>query len=316
MKKIQLIKNPELFQGKKQLYMDKEYFEGWYYKNTSSQESIAFIPGISINPINKHAFIQIMTLTSSYYITYDIKDFHFSSTPFCIQIKNNIFTKEIIIIDIKNQEQNLNISGHIHYKSVQNLHHSLFQPNIMGPFSYLSFLECYHAILSMKSMINGVIYINGKKIQFENGDGYIEKDWGYSFPKSYIWSQANSFLKTDASFMISIAHIPFYCFSFKGLICVLIVNDKEYRFSTYNNAKIIQFIEAKNSIDITLQKGNYQLDIQAKSKQNLELLAPVQGNMKKEIFESLLATTTITLKKDHHIIFHDTSPYGGLEIVE
>lgn len=90
MKKIHLIKNPELFQGEKQLDMNKEYFEGWYYKNTNSKESIAFIPRISINPTHKHSFIQIMTFTSSYYVTYDIKDFHFSSTPFCIQIKNKI----------------------------------------------------------------------------------------------------------------------------------------------------------------------------------------------------------------------------------
>ena len=54
-----------------------------------------------------------------------------------------------------------------------------------------------------------------------------------------IYMESSQFFKTNASFMISIAHIPFYCFSFRGLICVLIIDNKEYHFTTYNNTKII-----------------------------------------------------------------------------
>lgn len=93
-----------------------------------------------------------------------------------------------------NQKQNLNISGYIYYKSIQNFYHSFLQPNIMGPFSYISFLECYHAILNMKILINGYININKKKIQFENDDCYIEKDWGFPF-LNHIYGIKPIFLK-------------------------------------------------------------------------------------------------------------------------
>lgn len=53
----------------------------------------------------------------------------------------------------------------------------------MGPFSYIPFMECNHSILSMKSSANGLININDKEIKFNNGIGYIEKDWGYSIVK-------------------------------------------------------------------------------------------------------------------------------------
>ena len=48
MNKMFLMKNPDLFQGEKNLNTNKNYFEGWYFKNTNNIESISFIPGINI----------------------------------------------------------------------------------------------------------------------------------------------------------------------------------------------------------------------------------------------------------------------------
>ena len=49
----------------------------------------------------------------------------------------------------KDNIQNLRIYGDIKYTSSKNIHTSFFSPNIMGPFSYIPFMECNHAILSM-----------------------------------------------------------------------------------------------------------------------------------------------------------------------
>ncbi len=43
------MKNPELFQGEKYLGTNKNYFEGWYFKNTNHEEGISFIFGINID---------------------------------------------------------------------------------------------------------------------------------------------------------------------------------------------------------------------------------------------------------------------------
>ena len=102
MKKIDLIKNPELFQGEKYLNINKNYFEGWYFKNTTINNGISFIPGINIDGKNKKSFIQIITNNESYFVNYNIDDFKFNYNPFYIQIKNNIFSKEKIHIDIAN----------------------------------------------------------------------------------------------------------------------------------------------------------------------------------------------------------------------
>ena len=134
MKKLFLIKNPELFQGEEKLETSENYFEGWYFKNTNNENGISFIPGININGNEKKAFIQIITNNSSFFINYNIDNFKFSSKPFYIQIGNNIFSKDGIHIDIKDIEQNLIIFGDIKYSNSRNISTNFLNPNIMRPF--------------------------------------------------------------------------------------------------------------------------------------------------------------------------------------
>ena len=238
MNKIFLIKHPEVFQGKKHIKTNNNYFEGWYFKITNKESGVSFIPGINIDGHNKKAFIQVITNNCSYFVNYNIDDFKFNFEPFYIKIGDNFFSKDAIHIDINDATQNLIVFGDIKYSNNKNIRTNFFNPNIMGPFSYIPFMECNHAILSMKSRADGEIIINKNKLFFSDNIGYIEKDWGYSFPKSYIWCQGNDFQNPGASFMLSIADVPFKNFHFKGIICDLIINNDEFKFATYNNSKL------------------------------------------------------------------------------
>lgn len=309
------MKNPELFQGEKYINTKRNYFEGWYFKNTNTENGVSFIPGININDSDVKAFIQVITNDASYFVNYSIDDFKFVSRPFYIKIGNNFFSKDGIYIDIKDKTQDLIVSGGIKYSNSQNISTNFFNPNIMGPFSYVPFMECNHAILSMKSKADGEIIINNNTISFNNDIGYMEKDWGCSFPKSYIWCQGNDFQNSNASFMLSIANIPFKFFHFKGIICDLIIDSKEFKFTTYNNAKLIKYDVDNNSLNIILKKGCYSLNVKSKYNEGLKLFAPVKGKMEKNIFESISTSINITLKKDNIVIFSDTSKNCGLEIV-
>lgn len=316
MNKLKLIKNSELFQGEKYLNKKKNYFEGWYFKHTTPNKGISFIPGINIDDTGAKAFIQIITNNTSYYVNYNIEEFKFNHNPFHIQIGNSTFSKEKININIEDKSQNLKIYGNIEYSNSKNISTNILAPNIMGLFSYIPFMECNHAIISMQNTINGLIKINNEEICFNNDKGYIEKDWGCSFPKSYIWCQGNNFQNTNASFMFSVADIPFKLFSFKGLICVVLIENKEFKFTTYNNARILECEIKEDFFNITFKKDLYILNIKSKYNKGLKLAAPIKGKMTKDIFESISTTVTVTLKKGKEIIFCDTSNMCGLEIVE
>ena len=316
MRKNFLIKNPELFQGERYLKNIKDYFEGWYFKNSNGYDNISFIPGISINKGIKKVFIQVITSNESYYFNYDIDDFEYSYKPFYIKIGNNYFSLDNIHIDIVDRDNNIYIKGDIGYCECININTSRLSPNIMGIFSYVPFMECNHAIINMRNRTNGIININDREINFDDGIGYIEKDYGYSFPKKYIWIQGNDFFKQDAAFMISIADIPFKLFHFRGFICSLIVDGCEYRFASYNNSKILKYYVDDKKINIILKKGKYRLKVYSKYGDGLKLIAPVKGDMSKEIIESISEEIYVVLEKNGKVIFDDVSTNCGLEIVK
>lgn len=185
----------------------------------------------------------------------------------------------------------------------------------MGPFSYVPFMECNHAILCMRNSISGSIHLNDDIYNFNHGIGYIEKDWGCSFPKSYVWCQGNNFAHSDASFLLSIADIPFMSMNFKGLICVLIIGQKEYRFASYNRSRITKYEITEKGINIQLQRKSYTLSITSYYEVGHVLSAPVEGKMDKNIYESISASINVTLKENSTILFSDTSTCCGLEIV-
>ena len=73
---------------------------------------------------------------------------------------------------------------------------------------------------------------------------------------------------------------------------------------------------SNDSMNVTLKKGNYYLNIKSTYSVGLKLSAPVKGKMLKDIFESISSSITVTLKKDNVIIFSDISTNCGLEIVQ
>lgn len=316
MRKIISFKNPCVFQGCKYLEGNKNYFEEWYYKNTSDNFTISFIPGISINKNEKKAFIQVITNDNSYNIDYDIKEFEYSNSPFKIRIGNSYFTFDSIHIDIDDKEKNLSIYGDLEYTTNRNITTNWLSPNIMGIFSYIPNMECNHAIISMKNIINGSLSINNRDINFNNGIGYIEKDWGCSFPKEYIWCQGNNFDNENVSFMLSIADIPFKLFSFRGFICSLIIDNKEYRFATYNGAKIVKCDTSNNNVNVILKKDDYLLEVTAICKDGFRLSAPVKGDMSRDIIESICSEINIKLKERGKVLFFGKSKTCGLEVVK
>lgn len=210
----------------------RSFFEGWYLKHDNGKNSIAFIPSVHFdkNCIAK-AFIQIITESGSYTADFEFKDFFAAKKKFEIKIGNNKFSESGISVDINLPR--FTCRGKIYYGRFTPLKY-----NIMGPFSIVPKMECNHGILSLTHRLSGSLNINGKEIDFNNGYGYIERDWGKSFPKTYTWLH----FKEDGSentISVSIADIPFLKMNFRGLIAVVYENGKEYRLATYNGGKVI-----------------------------------------------------------------------------
>ncbi|MDN5338808.1 MAG: tocopherol cyclase [Thermotogaceae bacterium] len=300
------IYHPENYHGKNK----KNFFEGWYFKNSDSQQKYVFavIPGVSIGD-DSHSFIQIIDNDGfSKYYRFDFDDFKSSNNPFSVSIRNNYFSLKKIVLDLED------ISAELFFENIKPWPVTLFKPGAMGPYGFLNFLECYHGILSFNHTVKGTVVVRGKEKDFKKGKGYIEKDWGRSFPKSWIWSASNDFENSDASFTVSIANVPFGRSYFVGFILGLYLNGKIYQFTTYNGAKIHELYIENNKISFKASRKKYHLEVEIiKGKGNI-LLAPKNGNMVGRINESLDSEIRIIFRKGNEIVFSGKGINAGLEV--
>ncbi len=316
--KFKKSKHSTFFQGNKR---KKNYFEGWYFKmvGQDGKSIISVIPGISLstNGDQKHAFIQIidgMTGETSYH-TFPIDEFYFSQSEFAVRIGQNYFSKEKLILNIDNGKHH--ISGEVHMSNTTDYSaRNLFKRKIMGWYGRLSFLECYHGVVSLTHQLKGSLSVNGREQSFKDGKGYVEKDWGSSMPRAWIWLQSNNFDNPNTSFMISIADVPFINNSFSGFLGFLYYNDEVYRFGTYRRTKVNLEIVDSNNIMISIKNPKETIEIEATRNQTGTLKAPQQGNMDRRIQESIDAHVNIKLyDKKGNLIFSDSSSIAGLELV-
>jgi hypothetical protein len=304
--------NPALYHG---WGRKRKFFEGWYYKVVSKDEqsAFAFIPGIAMDGDGKkQAFIQVLdgkNLTAAYH-KYPFNAFIASPEMHDVTIGDSRFKLAKIEIDLPE------IKGILHFEEQFPWPSTWFSPGIMGPFSFVPFIQCYHGILSMDHAIRGTLEMNGKVIDFDGGRGYIEKDWGHSFPEGYIWMQSNHFKNEGVSIKCSVAKIPWLWSSFVGFIAGALIDGKLYRFTTYNSTKLKLCKVSAEVVLIRLENKKHRLEITAHRAVATELAAPIGGFMDARIEESMNARIEVVLtdKKTNSILFADTGRNAGLEV--
>lgn len=307
--------HPEVFQGH---LKKKDYFEGWFLKHCSTDLAnvISVIPGIALNSDDPHAFIQFIDGISgeTHYIPFPVKDFQWDPRNFKIQVGSSNFSLEGISLDIENET--IQLSGKLYYINPVRFPGSLLSPGIMGWYSYAPFMECYHGIVSANHELKGKLTFNHKEIDFTGGKGYIEKDWGRSFPEAWIWLQCNNFSTESASLFISIAKIPWLGKFFMGFIAFLYLDGKFHQFSTYNHSRISRISFIGDELYIELIHKSYTLKASVKKNNTGELKAPETGIMSRRIKESNDSVVVVTLLENQNPLFRETGQRAGLEITE
>jgi tocopherol cyclase len=311
-KRLQATFHPEQYHG---WGKNRKFFEGWYYKvvNKSEDKAFAFIPGISMDEKgNQQAFVQVLDgkkLTSEYH-PFNVQEFHAKPGKFEITIADNLFTGDSIRFNLPS------LKGELHFHDRVKWPDKWYSPGIMGPYAFVPFMECYHGILSMDHTIEGNLIIHEETVDFTGGKGYMEKDWGHSFPSAYIWMQTNHFSQSGISLKVSVAKIPWLGSSFVGFIAGLWINDHLFEFTTYNSSHLIKSFAGKEKVELVIENRKYRLEILAKRHDSTELASPVLGFMEGRISESMTDEIDVLLfdKKSQKIIFHDTGRNASMEV--
>lgn len=253
------------------------YFHGWYFKCSTGNQTVALIPAYHIHDRQKTASLQVITDEAALQIP--LTSLTYTERPLAVSIQTNAgtgwFSSKGIVLNLADTCPALR--GCLRFSSVSPLRY-----DIMGPFSLVPFLQCRHRVYSMQHHIQGDLTVGEQRFLFQNGVGYLEGDRGTSFPKRYLWTQC---ALEQGSLMLSVADIPLAGFCFPGIIGIVRLQNKSYRFATYLGARI-RHLSNQLHPTITVEQGNYRLTARLLETNAHPLLAPQGGLMCRTIHES------------------------------
>lgn len=281
---------------------NRSYFEGWYLKHQNRHgQTLALIPAFHIDGAGQRAAsLQVISNGGAWWLEYP--ELQFSRQPFQVQLGQSTFSCEGIVLHV--EQAGLSLHGKLRYGPFTAL-----RSDIMGPFRFFAGMQCSHGVLSMGHSLRGALKLNGERLDFDHGIGYIETDHGRSFPSTYLWTQCVWDGPEGGSLMLAAATIPLPVGSFTGCICSVFYQGKEYRLATYRGAKI----EKLSPSEAAIRQGKYRLEAELLGERKHALRAPVEGRMERTVHESLCAEVRYRFRYGKDLLFQHTDRYASFE---
>lgn len=293
------IRHPEAYHGDG---VRHGFFEGWYNKLVSADRSQrwAVIPGIfrglsagdgdsKEDSRRDEAFVQVLDgLTGrSWYHRFPVEDFRASDSRFEVEVGGNTFSSEGVTLDLPQ------LKGRIDYTTpMVPWPVTAREPGIMGWYGLVPFMECFHGIVSFGHELRGTLEVEGAATSFDEGRGYIEKDWGKAFPAGYVWMASNHIDVTtgdgtDASLIASVAIIPWLRGSFRGSIIGFRHGEHLHKWTTYNRSTERSLSIDDSHVRWSVSGPDGVLDLTAERVRGGLLHAPLRTAMHQRVEETL-----------------------------
>jgi hypothetical protein len=186
----------------------------------------------------------------------------------------------------------------------------------MGWFGLVPFMECFHGVVSFGHGLEGTLEVEDSKTSFDAGRGYIEKDWGKGFPSGYVWMQTNHFASDpEASFIGSVAIIPWLGSAFRGYIVGLKHSGKLHKWTTYNRSKETLLKIDDSHITWTLTGPDGVIELRAERVAGGLLHAPLRTAMHQRVEETMLATVELRhLSRSGEVLFESVGDCAAMEV--
>lgn len=306
-----IINKEEFFYGN---LKKTDYFERWhiYLIDASKQYILSIIVGVLLQGKEKYAFIQISSdiPNMNHIIKYPMESFSYTNDS--VVIENNILSRDFIQLDLN--EEHFHLKGKINFSQGKQLETKFWSPGLMGPFKLLPFLKSYHEVLSLTHTIMGEINFNNKEINFNEGKGALDKDWGKSFPNVWIWMQCNHFQNHDAAIMVGVARMPVYFNYYTAFAMPFYFNDKVETYANYTGAHIAKLYRYKGYIHLIITEKSKVIDLKIFGKEDIPLVASPMGNLIRDVYEYTGAKVEIKVTQGGRVVFEDIGEYAYLKI--
>ncbi len=312
------VHHPEAFHGRG---VSGGFFEGWYVRLVSADRSHrwAVIPGVfrSDDGAVDEAFVQLIDGASgrTWYHRFDRADFRADEREFRVSIGANHFDSTGVRLDLPQ------LTGCVEYtEPMDPFPVTRRTPGVMGWYAYLPIMECLHAVVSFGHGLSRSLTIEGVEVSFDGGRGYIEKDWGRSFPSAYVWTASNHLRDADgerpgASLMASSAIIPGLGRSFRGSIVALRTPGTLSTWATWNGSRDDELVVDDQHLRWWTTGPHGTLRLLAERTRGGLLHAPLRTAMHRRVEESMDARVHIQhTSPTGETLFSGSGECAGLEV--
>lgn len=310
MNNVRNILHPEAYHGRQ---VRGPFFEGWYVKLvTKDGDGLALIPGVfkGRDPGSEHAFIQLVVPNRPKvdYVRFPIAQFTGLENRFHVEIKNHHFSPQGVDIHLDE------CKGSVQFSPLRPWPVSLRAPGAMGWYAWVPFMQCYHGVVSLNHRLAGQLSVYGKTYNFNGGYGYIEKDWGRSFPKTWIWMQSNRFSQDNVCISVSLARVPWLGRAFPGLLAGFWHNGNLLKMTSYTGAKVESIERTPTGVRLRLVDKTHRLEVFAHGGQPTAIYMPSETSMDGTVEEHLGAQIYVRLTDTSgQTIFEDTGTQAAYE---
>lgn len=279
------------------------FFEGWYVKlvDREARDRLAVILGVFDDraPEQSHAFVQLFDGRRG--VSTDLKfsrtAFRASERSLDVSLGGARLDERRLSLDLDGEGVEPSLAGRIDFGPLTPWPVTLRSPGAMGWYGWMPFMECYHGVVSLDHELAGTLTWADRTYVFDGGRGYLEKDWGRSFPSSWIWLQCNHFGEPGTSLMGSLARIPWIRRSFPGFIVGLWHQDRLHRFATYTGAATKRFHVDGDDLEWILQDRRYELRIRGRRGPTTALRGPSFDGMSRTVDETLDGRVEVQLRR-------------------
>ena len=295
------------------------YFEGWYVKCVSADlaHRWAVIPGVfrgeDAGVRTDEAFVQVLdgATGASAYHRFDPGEFWAAEDRFDVRVGPNRFSDRGMELDLPG------LNGRIDFVTGFDPWPVTWRrPGIMGWYSWVPLMECYHGVVSFGHDISGTLTAEGIAQDFTGGRGYIEKDWGRAFPAGYVWMHSQHLRDApDACLVASVALIPWVRSEFRGFIVGLRTPDRLRVWATYNGTRERELRIDDSHVSWVLEGPDGRLELAAERRRGGLLHAPIRTRMHERVEETLDAEISVRLVDPSGAVIIDTvGVAAGLEV--
>lgn len=268
-----------------------KYFEGWFQKiySVEHQSSFVIIYGYATRNANdSFGFIQLRIPEHQPLLMYFPKE-----EVICDPVQHHVRIGEHLLttedISINTDEIGINL------KLIDNQPIRTFK-NSMGYSYVIPNLPCYHAVLNKSHLVSGEVRNRNASYSFDSEMGYLEKNWGTSFPENYVWLHALDPKDPGVSLLFSQAEIKWL-----GRTFVKHVGHFQYEGNTidlrqlWNSVISIVRLSSEKHLIRILSKS-IQIEISINLAHHVLFKGPNDGNLTRDIIHHTDALIDFTVK--------------------